>query len=46
MDLLTNLDEEFKRGGGKLVTEWEHLHTRHENQIRGTQKEQEALVGR
>ena len=46
MDLLTNLDEEFKRGGGKLVTEWEHLHTRHENQIRGTKKEQEALVGR
>lgn len=46
MDLLTNLEDEFKRGGGKLVTEWEHLHTRHENQIRGTQKEQEALVGR
>ena len=46
MDLLTNLEDEFKRGGGKLVTEWEHLHTRHENQIRGTQKEQEDLVGR
>ena len=46
MDLLTNLEDEFKRGGGKLVTEWEHLHTRHENQIRGTKKEQEALVGR
>ncbi len=46
MDLLTNLEEEFKRGGGKLVTEWEHLHSRHENQIRGTQKDQEALVGR
>ena len=46
MDLLSSLEDEFKRGGGKLLTQWEHLHGRHENQIRGTQKEQEALVGR
>jgi MFS superfamily sulfate permease-like transporter len=44
MDLLTNLEDEFERGGGRLVTEWDHLHARHENQIRGTQKQQEDLV--
>lgn len=44
MDLLTSLEDEFERGGGRLITEWDQLHVRHENQIRGTQREQEALV--
>lgn len=44
MDLLTSLEDEFERGGGKLVTEWDHLHNRHENQIRGTQRQQESKV--
>ena len=44
MDLLTSLEDEFQRGGGKLYTEWDQLHIRHENQIRGTQQEQEAQV--
>lgn len=30
MDLLTNLEDEFQKGGGRLVTEWDHLHKRHE----------------
>lgn len=34
MDLLTSLEDEFKKGGGTLVTEWDQLHSRHENQIR------------
>jgi MFS superfamily sulfate permease-like transporter len=44
MDLLTSLEDEFERGGGKLVTEWDHLHRRHENQIRGTQQQREGKV--
>lgn len=44
MDLLTSLEDEFDRAGGRLVTEWDHLHLRHENQIRGTKQAQEALV--
>jgi len=46
MDLLTSLEEEFAKGGGRLITEWDQLHTRHENQIRGTQKDQEERVVR
>lgn len=34
MDLLTSLEDEFEKAGGKLVTEWDHLHARHENQLR------------
>lgn len=44
MDLLTSLEDEFERGGGRLSTKWDQLHVRHENQIRGTKEEQEALV--
>jgi len=46
MDLLTNLEDEFEKGGGRLVTEWDHLHDRHENLIRGTQQQQESKVQR
>ena len=46
MDLLTSLEDEFERAGGKLVTEWDHLHSRHENLIRGTQLQQEDKVQR
>lgn len=46
MDLLTSLEDEFERGGGRLVTEWDQLHARHENQIRGTQLQQEDKVQR
>ena len=46
MDLLTSLEDEFEKGGGKLITEWDQLHTRHENQIRGTQQQQEDKVQR
>ena len=46
MDLLTSLEDEFERAGGKLVTEWDHLHARHENLIRGTQQQQEGKVQR
>ncbi len=46
MDLLTSLEDEFERAGGKLVTEWDHLHARHENLIRGTQEQQESKVQR
>ena len=46
MDLLTSLEDEFERAGGKLVTEWDHLHARHENQIRGTQQDQESRIER
>jgi MFS superfamily sulfate permease-like transporter len=37
MDLLTTLEDEFERGGGKFVTQWDHLHARHENMLRGAQ---------
>ena len=46
MDLFTSLEDEFERAGGKLVTEWDHLHARHENLIRGTQQQQENKVQR
>lgn len=45
MDLLTSLEDEFERGGGRLVTEWDHLHVRHENLLRSTQSQQEDMVG-
>lgn len=46
MDLLTSLEDEFEKGGGRLVTEWDHLHARHENLIRGDVGVSEAAASR
>ncbi len=42
MDLLTSLEDEFERGGGRLITEWDHLHSRHESLLPNPAPRQEV----